>query len=213
MRIRRSKQCAVFLLVSSVAFSVSAFAQDGGAVSVSTSRAQAIADAEREKAKHLTPQEPPRGERKFNHIEKKVIKRTFNPNGPALKFGGIPTGGGFSLGPQYTRQDLLADHLTSNTFIAGSTKKWYGGATSLDFHDLLNGHLQLLADAGYQNSASVWYFGDGPNSSKNNKTDFRREFTTAHFGARTHFFDQKLTVGYTVGGLLVNVGPGSLNNT
>jgi hypothetical protein len=213
MRIRRSRQFAVFLLISSFAVSVSALAQDGGAVSGSTSRAQAVAEAEQEKAKHLTPQEPPRGELKFDHIEKKIIKRTFNPNGLALKFGGIPTGGGFSLGPQYTRQDLLADHLTSNTYVAGSTKKWYGGATSLDFHDLFNGHLELVADGGYQNSASVWYFGDGPKSSKNNKTDFRREFTTAHFGALTHFFDQKLTVGYSVGGLLVNVGPGDLNNT
>jgi hypothetical protein len=213
MKIRRSRQFAVSLVLAGVAISISARAQDGATATGSTSRAQAVIDAEKEKAKHLTPQEPPRGERKFDHIEKTLIKRTFNPNGPALKFGGIPTGGGFSLGPQYTRQDLLADHLTSNTFIAGSTRKWYGGQSSLDFHDLFNGHLEVIADGGYQNSASVWYFGDGPNSSKNNKTDFRREFTTTHVAALTHFFDQKLTLGYTVGGLLVNVGPGDLTGT
>lgn len=210
---RSRRQFAVFLIGSSVAISVGALAQDGGVAAGSASRAQAVADAEQEKAKHLTPQEPPRGERKFDHIEKKLIQRTFNPNGPALKFGGIPTGGGFSLGPQYTRQDLLADHLTWNTFVAGSTRKWYGGASSFDFHDLANGHLELRVDGGYQNSASVWYFGEGPNSSKNNKTDFRREFTTAHAAALAHFFDQKLTLGYAAGGLLVNVGPGGLSGT
>jgi hypothetical protein len=78
---------------------------------------------------------------------------------------------------------------------------------------LAKGHLELRADGGYQNSASVWYFGEGPDSSKSNKTDFDREFTTAHFSALTHFFDQKLTVGYTVGGLLVHVGPGDLSGT
>ena len=213
MRIRLARQLAMLLVASGIAGSLGAGAQDGGASSGAPSRAQAVVDAEMEKAKHLEPQEPPRGERKFDHFEKDVLGPIFNPNGPGLKFGGIPTGGGFSLGPQYTRQDLLADHLTSNIYIAGSTRKWYGGATSLDFHDLFNGHLELRADGGYQNSASVWYFGEGPNSSKNDKTDFRREFTTAHFAAFGHFFDQKLTVGYTLGGLLVNVGPGDLNGT
>src|ERR1700733_12536186 len=198
----------MLLVASSVAFSIHARAQDGGVTNGSASRAQSVANAEQEKAAHLKPQKPPRGERKFDHIEKDVLGPIFNTNGPSLKFGGLPTGGGFSLGPQYTRQGLLADHLTSNIYIAGSTRKWYGGQTSLDFHDLLNGHLELRADGGYQNAASVWYFGDGPNSSKNDKSDFRREFTTAHLSALTHLFDQKLTVGYTVGGLLVNVGPG-----
>jgi hypothetical protein len=213
VRIRLARQFATLLVASSIAGSLGALAQDAEVTSSSASRAQTVADAEKEKAKHLEPQEPPRGERKFDHIEKEIIKPIFNVNGPALKFGGIPTGGGFSLGPQYTRQDLLADHLTWNTYVAGSTRKWYGGASSFDFHDLANGHLELKADGGYQNSASVWYFGEGPNSSKSNKTDFDREFTTAHVSALGHFLDQKLTVGYTAGGLLVHVGPGNLSGT
>jgi hypothetical protein len=213
VRTRRLIQFAMLLVASTIAGSLGALAQDGGAVNGSVSRAQTVADAEQEKAKHLQPQEPPRGERKFDHIEKTIIKPLINQNGPALKFGGIPTGGGFSLGPQYTRQDLLADHLTWNTYVVGSTRKWYGGTSSFDFHDLLNGHLQLITDGGYQNAASVWYFGEGPDSSKSNKTDFDREFTTTHFSALGHFFDQKLTVGYIVGGLLVHVGPGRLSDT
>jgi len=203
----------MLLVAGSIAGSLSAFAQDAGVTNGSASRAQAVADAEQEKAKHLEPQKPPRGERKFNHVQQKFIKPLINQNGPALKFGGIPTGGGFSLGPQFTRQGLLADHLTWNTFVAGSTRKWYGGASSFDFHDLANGHLELRTDGGYQNSASVYYFGEGPDSSKSDKTDFDREFTTTHFAALGHFFDQKLTVGYILGGLLVHVGPGDRNDT
>jgi hypothetical protein len=213
VRIRCPIQFAVLLVASSIAGSLRAGAQDAGTINGSASRAQVVTDAEQEKAKNLEPQQPPKGERKFDHIEREILGPIFNTNGPSLKFGGIPTGGGFSLGPEYTRQDLLADHLTGNIYVAGSTRKWYGGAASLDFHDLLNGHLELRADGGYQNAASVWYFGEGPDSSKNNKTDFRREFTTAHFSALGHLFDQKLTVGYTVGGLLVNVGPGDLSGT
>jgi len=213
VRIRFARKFAMLLVASGIAGSVNAIAQDGGGINASASRAQAVADAEQEKAEHLVPQEPPHGERKFDHIQKNILDRIFNANGPALKFGGIPTGGGFSLGPQYTRQDLLADHLTWNTYLAGSTRKWYGGGSSFDLHGLLNGHLELITDGGYQNAASVWYFGEGPDSSKSNKTDFNREFTTAHFSALGHFFDQKLTVGYTVGGLLVHVGPGDLSGT
>jgi len=213
MRTRLPRQFAMFLLASGVTVSVSARAQDGGAFIDSTSRAQTVADAEQEKSKHLVPQEPPRGEQKFDHIETNIIKRIFNTNGPSLRFGGLPTGGGFSTGPEYTRQDLLADHLTTNTYFVGSTHKWYGGGSSFDLHDLLNGHLELITDGGYQNAASVWYFGEGPNSSKSDKTDFDREFTTAHFSALGHFFDQKVTVGYTLGGLLAHVGPGNLSGT
>ena len=213
MRIRLARQFAMLLAASGIAGLLSAGAQDGVSTNGSGSRAQTVIEAEQEKAKHLVPQEPPRGEWKFDHIQKNILDRIFNSNGPSLKFGGIPTGGGFSLGPQYTRQDLLADQLTWNTYFAGSTRKWYGGGSSFDFHDLLNGHLELIADGGYQNSASVWYFGEGPDSSKSNKTDFNREFTTTHFSALGHFFDQKLTVGYTVGGLLVHVGPGDLSGT
>jgi hypothetical protein len=213
VRIQLARQIAALLVASSVAGSLIARAQDGGASNGTASRAQEVIDAEQQKAKHLSPQEPPRGERKFDHIEDNILDHLFNANGPSLKFGGIPTGGGFSLGPQYTRQDFLADHLTWNTYLAGSTRKWYGGGSSFDFHGLLDDHLELRTDGGYQNSASVWYFGEGPDTSKSDKTDFDREFTTTHFSALSHFFNQKLTLGYTVGGLLVHVSPGNLGGT
>ena len=213
MRIRLVRQFAMLFIASGIAVSLNATAEDGEVIYASASRAQSVADAEQEKAAHLVPQEPPRGERKFDHIQKDILDRIFNTNGPSLKFGGIPTGGGFSIGPQYTRQDLLADHLTWNTYVAGSTRKWYGGQSSFDLHDLLNGHLELSTDGGYQNAASVWYFGEGSDSSKSDKTDFRREFTTAHFSALGHFFDQKFTVGYTIGGLFAHIGPGDLSDT
>jgi hypothetical protein len=213
VRIRFHRLFVKILVTTSFALSVFALAQDAGVAVGTASRAQTVADAEQEKEKRLFLQEPPHGEQTFDHVQKNILDRIFNANGPSLKFGGIPTGGGFSLGPQYTRQDFFADHLTWNTYLAGSTRKWYGGGSSFDFHGLLNGHLELVTDGGYQNSTSVWYFGEGPGSSKSNKTDFDREFTTTHFSALGHFFDQRLTIGYTVGGLLTHVGPGDLSGT
>jgi len=213
MRIPFAGQLVVLVVALGIAAPVRTDAQDADVTNGSASRAQTIADAEKQKSEHLKPQEPPRGERKFDRIQQSFLDRIFDANGPTLKFGGLPTGGGFSLGPQFTRTDLFADHLTSNTYFVGSAKKWYEGTSSFDLHDLANGHLELKLDGTYQNAASVWYFGEGPNSGKNDKTDFRREFTTTHFGAFVHLFDQKLTVGYTLGGLFPHVGPGDLGGT
>jgi hypothetical protein len=98
VRIRLAREFAMLLVASGIAGSVNAIAQDGGVINASSSRTQAVADAEQEKEKHLVLQEPPRGELKFDHIQKDILDRIFNTNGPSLKFGGIPTGGGFSLG-------------------------------------------------------------------------------------------------------------------
>ena len=172
------------------------------------SKAQAIESAEHEKAKHLIALTPQRGEQEFDRIEKRHINPILNPNPFGVRFGGLPTAGGFSLGPEYVQRDLLREHLTIGANAAGSTRKWYGTTASLDFVDLFNGHFEAKVDGGYQNAASMPYYGEGPDSSKDGRSDFRREFTTTHAAGLGHFFGQKLTAGYAVGGLLAHVGPG-----
>jgi hypothetical protein len=90
MRIRLARQFAVLLIASSVAFSARAGAQDTGATSGSGPRAQAVADAEQEKAKHLEPQVPPRGERKFDHIQKALSSARLTRTGPASNLAEYP---------------------------------------------------------------------------------------------------------------------------
>jgi len=155
----------------------------------------------------------PHGEEVFVQTEKKVIDPLFNPpNGLGLTLGGLPTGGGFSLGPQYARRDLLRDNLVSDTYVVGSTKLWWRGQTSLAAPSLLNGHLSLKLDAAYEDAASVYFYGEGPNSLRSGKSDFRREFTTPHFETAFHLASNRVTVGYRIGGLLAHVGPGRLSD-
>ena len=170
-------------------------------------RPPGIIDAEKAKARSLSPVAPSHGEQEFDRFQEK-IDSIMNPNGLTSQLGGLPTGGGFSLGPRYIRRDWLHEHLISDSYLVGSTKKWYKGQSTLDFVGLMDNHLQLTAGGAYQNAASMPYYGEGPNSSKDNQSDYRSEFTSAHFGGQFHFLDQKLSAGYSVGGLLVNVGPG-----
>jgi hypothetical protein len=171
-------------------------------------RSGAIVDAEKAKAISLAPVAPSHGELEFDRFE----ERFTNPNGLTAKLGGLPTGSGISLGPDYVRRDLLREHLISDSYVVGSTKKWYRGASSLDFVGLMDNHLEFLADGAYENDASMSYYGEGSNSLKANRSDFRREFTTAHFRGQVHVLDQRLSAGYAAGGLLANVGPGDLGN-
>jgi hypothetical protein len=170
--------------------------------------ASGIIDAEKAKEKALSPVAPSHGEQEFDGLEEKVVDPLIKPNRLTFKSGGLPTGGGFSLGPRYIRRDWLHEHLISDSYIVGSTRKWYKGQSTLDFVGLMDNHLQFTASGAYQNAASMPYYGEGPNSSKDNQSDYRSEFTSAHFGGQFHFLDQKLSAGYSVGGLLVNVGPG-----
>jgi hypothetical protein len=174
--------------------------------------ASGIINAEKAKAKSLSPVAPSHGEQEFDRFEEKIFDPLVNPNGLTFQLGGLPTGGGFSLGPRYVRRDWLREHLISDTYLVGSTKKWYKGQSTFDFVGLMDNHLQLTAGAAYQNAASMPYYGEGSNSSKDNQSDYRSEFTSPHVGGKFHFLDQKLSAGYSVGGLLVNVGPGDLGD-
>lgn len=175
-------------------------------------RASGIIDAEKAKARFLRPVAPSHGEHEFDRFEEKIVDPVVNPNGPTFQLGGLPTGGGFSLGPRYVRRDWLREQLISDTYIVGSTKKWYKGQSTLTSVGLMDNYLQLSAAGAYENAASMPYYGEGSNSSKENRSDFRREFTSAHLGGQFHLLDQKLATGYSVGGLLVNVGSGDLGN-
>jgi hypothetical protein len=177
------------------------------------SRTDEITAEEQSKAQHLTPLELPHGERIFITAEEKVIDPLFTPpNGFGVMMGGLPTGGGFALGPLYERRDLFRDNLISTTSVVGSTKLWWRGQTSFETPSLFDGHLSSKLDAAYEDAASVFFYGEGPNSSENGKSDFRREFTTAHFESAVHLASNRFVMGYRVGGLLVHIGPGRLSD-
>ena len=170
-------------------------------------RAQTITAAEQAKAAHLHPGEAPHGEQVFDKVENQLLEKVFLPDGFHLQLGGLPSGGGFALGPRYTRPDLVRNRLSSDSFLVGSTKKWWKGQSTLQTNPFFNHHLTLRADAGYENAASMPFYGEGARSSSL-ETNFRREFTTVHIAPLFHFGEGRVTAGYSPGGLLVNVGPG-----
>jgi hypothetical protein len=111
--------CTVIMLCCASSVAQEAPTQPSG------TRTATIIDAEKAKAKSLSHVEPSHGEQEFDRFEEKIIDPLINPNGLSFQLGGLPTGGGFSLGPRYVRRDWLGEHLTSDSYLVGSTKKWY----------------------------------------------------------------------------------------
>ena len=94
------------------------------------SRAEEMHRARREKADKAEPEELTKGEARLNYImDKHILERLATGwHGLTLVMGGLPTGQGFALGPQYSRLDLADGALKFRTSARGAT----GSALLLD---------------------------------------------------------------------------------
>ncbi|MBL8228724.1 MAG: BamA/TamA family outer membrane protein [Bryobacterales bacterium] len=130
-------------------------------------------------------------------------------SGFGVRFGGLPTGGGFALGPSYSLPALWNENAVFKVSAAGSIGRYYGIDASLSFPRLANRRIRADFFAAHNDSPSIGYFGPGPDSSKNGRTNFRREDTvfSSLLGVRIH--PHHFTVGMTSGLHLINVGPGT----
>ncbi|MBI1940073.1 MAG: hypothetical protein HYS33_01040, partial [Acidobacteria bacterium] len=77
------------------------------------SRAAEIEAARREKAQRLEPDKVSKGEHTLREIKRRRILERISAGiaGFRVKLGGIATGGGFALGPEYLRQELADGNL------------------------------------------------------------------------------------------------------
>jgi outer membrane protein assembly factor BamA len=163
-----------------------------------------------ERAKHLGPEEPPRGEQILISVEKNPIFRALfeNPSGFRLRIGGLVTGSGFAIGPEYYRPDLHNGDIVVRAGASGSLRLYHRVDAQVAFPHLASDHLYFDVYAAHRNYPSINYYGPGPGSTKSGRTDFRLEDTAYDFTAAVKPVS-RLKVGITGGYLQVNVGPGT----
>ncbi|MEO7271705.1 MAG: hypothetical protein ABI211_06825 [Vicinamibacterales bacterium] len=157
-------------------------------VSAQESREAAIATAQAEKAKTLTPYVPSKAETRVKKLEGVLFSA---PRGLYPYFGSVYSGGGLALGAgfrQYygdnTHWDLKGLYsIKSYKLIEFTTDAW----------DLASGRINLHARAGYRDATQVAYHGLGPDSSRD-RANYRMKQAAVGggLGARP--------VGYTVFG-------------
>jgi outer membrane protein assembly factor BamA len=174
-----------------------------------TREAEIIAQQEA-KARNLKPDVNTGPERTLLRLrEDHLLDRIFSGyKGLSLRFGGLATGGGFAIGPAWTKDNLLQERLKLAALAQVSTR----GYQKLDF--LIEGNRLPSARtfgsiyAVHHNYPELQFYGSGPDSQKTGRSNFRLEDTAIDgtFGVRPL---PKLSLGITAGYLQNNVGPGN----
>ena len=175
-----------------------------------TTRAQETEAARQEKSRRLEPEESPKLERVLLKIkEKRLVERiTAGVAGFRVAVGGLVSGSGFALGPEYLRRDLADGRVIVRASARASLKRYQLYDAQLTFPKLY--HRKLFVDlyAVHRNSPRIDYYGPGPDSRKTGRSDYRLEDTAYDLTAGVKPL-RHLSVGGSLGYLQVNVGPGA----
>lgn len=168
-------------------------------------------EAERDaKAGHLAPDTPSKLEERLIYIkDAKVLERiTAGIAGFRVKLGGLATGGGFALGPQYLREDLARGTMFAGVSAQASTRRWLRLETAMGQPKTANGRLFWEARALHHNYGGLPFYGQGPDSEKIRRTNYRLENTTTDGVVGVHV-NKWLRTGVSSGYMWNNTGPGT----
>jgi hypothetical protein len=144
-----------------------------------SSRTEEIGKAREAKAATLGPDEPNKWEQRLIYIkDAKVLERlSAGVAGVRLQIGGMPTGSGFAIGPNYLREDVARGKVRVNAFALVSTRRWFKMGAGAAVPSLYRDRLFWEAAAVYHNYNSLGYYGPGPDSKKIDRTNYAFEDT------------------------------------
>jgi len=187
-------------------------ALDFTALAQPQSRVQEIEQARDEKSRKLEPDNPSMFEARLIEIkDKKVIERiTAGIGGVRVKIGGMPTGSGFAVGPDYFRNDLARGKLTVNAGLTASTARWLRYYAGVSLPSFARDKLFWDGNLVHRDYNSLNYYGPGPDSEKIRRTNYRLEDSAADtiLGVKPVKW---LRLGGGAGYQWVNTGPGRNN--
>jgi len=142
-------------------------------------RSDLIESARLEKEANLTPERPPKVERKIvwaeNSLGYKLL--TGQVEGIGVGFGNIVPGSGFAIGPQYKRTDLWGGRLTLKMESRAAINESYLGRLDLSLPHLFDDRAFVDFSTVHSNLSEMPYYGAGPDSRKTGRSDYRLEDT------------------------------------
>jgi outer membrane protein assembly factor BamA len=172
-------------------------------------RAEQIESQRRQKAAALQPDAPSRAEQALLVVkDKRILERiTAGIAGFRVVVGGLITGSGFALGPEYHRDDLAGNQLRFRASARGSLEKYWLLDTGLDAPRLAGDHVFAGLYSAYRNYPDIDYYGPGPNSAKSGRSSWALEQTETQIRAGIQPV-RGLRLGGTARYLAVNVSRG-----
>jgi outer membrane protein assembly factor BamA len=170
------------------------------------SRVAQIEQDRLEKSRNLEPERPSELEQRVERILSGGLLSA--PSGWGVKLGGMISGAGFGLGPRYFRPDLWDEQMQLDFSAVGSLKQYYSLETSVAFPRIAGKRFDAVFSARRNDYPSIQYFGPGPRSSRDGKTNYRREDNLLQTRLGWRPDRRHLLVGVEGGLLRLNVGPG-----
>jgi outer membrane protein assembly factor BamA len=181
-----------------------------GQLLAAQTRQAEIEAARQNKAKTLKPEEVTPAENFLRDFRDKKYLERFSQgyNGLRIKVGNMVTGGGFALGPEYFRPDWFNGNLETRASVQASTRSFYKMEAAARLPQLAKGRLDLEFIAVHRNYGGINYYGPGPNSNRNGRSNYRLEDTALDVIAGVNLF-RGIKLGGAAGLLRPNVGPGN----
>jgi outer membrane protein assembly factor BamA len=182
----------------------------GQAPAPPATRAEEIDRARDAKQANLRVEEVTSAERFLRDVKDQrwPERLTSGYNGLRAKIGNMVTGGGFALGPEYYREDLLDGQLQFRASAQWSTRRYSKYETEVALPRLWDDRLVLTLLGSHRDYSSLNYYGPGPDSVRTGRTNYRLEDTSVD-GIGALRVTRHVILGGSVGGLWVNVGPGT----
>jgi outer membrane protein assembly factor BamA len=199
-------QAMVFFL-STVSF---VFASDTSETQTET-RIATIEAQQESKSRNLFPSQPSRAE---SVLEKFIGDDPMNKYvgripGMHLRFGGLPSGAGLSLGLEYLRPDLAGGVTSFRSYVVGSKKQWYKIGTELQFPHLAGRFLELKIQGWRLDANSMDYYGPGPDSRESGRVNYRREENALDIFVAFKPVRKHLSIGFAAGYQALSISPRS----
>ena len=146
-----------------------------------------IQQARQKKAAELTPETASKTEQNFVAFREKHIleKITYGIGGLRARMGGLVTGSGFALGPEYFRDDLASGDVRFRVTTQFSLSQYQLYDVELAFPKLVDEHAFFELHATHRNFPQMDYYGQGPDSEKTGRSNYRLEDTNFSFRERS----------------------------
>jgi outer membrane protein assembly factor BamA len=157
-------------------------------------REEADRQRREQQAKEVGTYQPNGVERGMDFAEERAIfildREGFHP-----KLGSLTVGSGFAYGVGFRDRDLFSNRGMFEIWGAGSVKRYWATEARLTFPRLANNHLHLEAWGSHRDYPQENFFGLGPDSNRDDRSDYA--IKTNHFGGRAGVrpFARNLLVG------------------
>ncbi|HYP07548.1 MAG TPA: BamA/TamA family outer membrane protein [Bryobacteraceae bacterium] len=162
------------------------------------------------KTQQLQPEAPSKMERRMDWLRDSEFLTNFGEigGGVRVKVGGLVTGSGFAVGPEYSREGLFAGKMDFRTSAQVSMGGYQKQDLEVSFPRFVHDRLRLDFYGVHHNYPGLNYYGSGAGSDRNGRSNYRLE-DTAFDAALSVRVAPKLTAGATTGYLFNNIGAGT----